>query len=259
MMRTVAIESVSKTFRQGGLFFKRARAETRALKNVSMEVSAREVFGLLGPNGSGKSTTLKLVSTLLLPDLGRILVGGYDTRTHGNAVRERVSLSLASERSFYPRLTVRENLEFFAALEDVPRRKSRARVASILQQVRLDHVAEKQAMKLSSGMYQRMGIARALLKKPAVLLLDEPSRSLDAAATSELWDLARELAEKNITILMATHNFAEAAAVCDRAAILNNGELLDIISMRGLVERELRDLYFETIGDRRVVREEVPA
>src|SRR6266567_670871 len=212
-MDMVVFGSVSKVFRQRAFFSRAVNEETQALKNVSLEVAAGEVLGLLGPNGSGKSTTLKLISTVLLPDDGRVIVAGFDTRSHGQQVRRCVGFALASERSFFPRLTARENLEFFAALEDIPRRERPSRVESILNDMGLNDSAGRQVMKLSSGMYQRLGIARALIKRPSVLLLDEPTRSLDAAAASRLWKLVVELANIGMTILLATHNFEEAAQV----------------------------------------------
>src|SRR6266853_4769533 len=244
-MNSVVLESVQKIFRPGWLFPRVARQDTYALKEISLEVSRGEVLGLLGPNGSGKSTTLKLISTLLLPDRGRVIVNGFDTRSKARAVRSQVGFALASERSFFPRLTARENLEFFAALEDIPRRERPSRVESILNDMGLNDSAGRQVMKLSSGMYQRLGIARALVKKPSVLLLDEPTRSLDAAAAGQLWGHIRELSGTGITILLATHNFAEAAAVCDRVAVLQRGELLAVERVGNFSVEQLRDFYLE--------------
>lgn len=249
-MSSVVIESVHKVFLPAGFFgFRAGRAETHALKGVSLSAGEGEVLALLGPNGSGKSTTLKLVSTMLLPDRGRVVVGGADTRFQGNAVRKQVGFAVASERSFFPRLTARENLDFFAALEDLPRRERRPRVESVLREVGLEDAGDKQAMKLSSGMYQRLGIARALIKRPSVLLLDEPTRSLDPAAAGQLWRLIRKLAEEGITVLLATHNFSEAVAVADRIAILQNGELLATQRARGFSVERLRDFYLELTGE----------
>jgi ABC-2 type transport system ATP-binding protein len=260
-MDTVVLESVSKIFQQRAFFSRAVREETHALTNVSLALAGGEVLGLLGPNGSGKSTTLKLVSTVLLPDRGRLTVEGFDTRSHGQAVRKRVGFALASERSFFPRLTARENLEFFAALEDVPRRDCRDRVESALDHVGLCDAAEKQVMKLSSGMHQRLGIARALLKKPSVLLLDEPSRSLDLTAGAQLWHLIRDLATTGMSILIATHNFAEAAEVCDRVAVLQKGSLIATSRTRSLTDRQLREFYLTLIGEHDLIawNEEVPA
>ena len=249
-MSIIVFESVHKVFRQGGFFFLRKRGtETHAVKGLSLTVPAGEVLGLLGPNGSGKSTTLKLISTMLLPDQGEVLVCGFDTRRVGQEVRRRVGFAVASERSFFPRLTVRENLEFFAALENVRRSEVPDRVESVLGCVSLKDVASKQVMKLSSGMYQRLGIARAMIKKPAVLLLDEPTRSLDAAAADELWSLTRNLSLTGTTVLLATHNFEEATAVCDRVALLKQGELIAVEKTRNFAAPELRDFYLEMTGD----------
>ena len=244
-MNSIVFESVHKVFRQRGFFFLKQAAETHALKGISLTVSGGEVLGLLGPNGSGKSTTLKLISTMLLPDEGEVLVQGWDTRRHGQEVRRSVGFAVASERSFFPRLTVRENLEFFAALENVRRRDVSDRVESVLSGVSLNDVAGKQVMKLSSGMYQRLGIARAMIKKPAILLLDEPTRSLDAAAADGLWSLIQNLSVTGTTVLLATHNFEEAAAVCDRVAMLKQGEVIAVKKTGNSPAEELRDFYLE--------------
>jgi ABC-2 type transport system ATP-binding protein len=249
-MNSIVFESVHKVFRQRGFFFlRKPEAETHALKGISLTVAPGEVLGLLGPNGSGKSTTLKLISTMLLPDRGHVVVQGCDTRRQGQAVRRNVGFALASERSFFPRLTIRENLEFFAALENMRRGEVSHRIQAVLSCVSLTEVASKQVMKLSAGMYQRLGIARALIKRPEILLLDEPTRSLDAAATDELWRLIREMSSMGITILLATHNFEEAAVVCDRVAFLKEGELRAIERGSNFTAEELRDFYLETTRD----------
>jgi ABC-2 type transport system ATP-binding protein len=261
-MDSIVFESVHKVFRRGGfLSFAGTGSETHALKDLSLTVAAGEVIGLLGPNGSGKSTTLKLISTVLLPDSGRVLVHGCDTRHKGQAVRRTVGYAIATERSFFPRLTVRENLEFFAALEDVPRREILDRITDVLLRVNLMDEAPKQVMKLSSGMQQRLGVARALIKEPSVLLLDEPSRSLDAVASEEMWKWIRQLSGDGITVLLASHNFEEVAAVCDRAALLRAGELLHCMSVRNTDHEQLRDIYFEMTNGagRRRFAMEVPA
>ena len=179
-MDSIVLESVSKIFRHRPVFFnwmgKERRGETRALNDISLRVASGRVLVLLGPNGSGKTTTLKLASTMLLPDVGRVLVEGTDTRTRPNQVRKQVGFAIANERSFFPRLSARENLEFFAALDDVPRSSRAAWIQAILERTGLMDAADTLVMKFSSGMYQRLGIARALLKRPQILLLDEATR-----------------------------------------------------------------------------------
>jgi ABC-2 type transport system ATP-binding protein len=119
----------------------------------------------------------------------------------------------------------------------------------VLSWVSLINVAGKQVMKLSSGMYQRLGIARAMIKEPAILLLDEPSRSLDAAAADELWSLIQELSVRGTTVFLATHNFEEATAVCDRVALLKQGELIALEKAGNFAAQELRDFYLEITAD----------
>jgi ABC-2 type transport system ATP-binding protein len=249
-MQSILFDSVRKVFRRGGFFFPRRRSiETLALKEVSFEVQPGEPIALLGPNGSGKTTILRLISTVFLPDEGTVFVNGADTRRRAQEARRHVGFALASERSFFPRLTARENLDFFAALEDVARQERSNRVSQVLKDVDLSHAQEKQVMKFSSGMYQRLGIARALVKEPSVLLLDEPTRSLDPAAAANLWDLVRELSRTGITVVLATHNFAEAIAVADRVAVLHHGELLAVRRTTGMNVEQLRSFYLRTTGE----------
>ena len=259
-MQSIILDSVHKLFRCGGFFFFRHKQiETHALKAVSFDVSHGEVLALLGPNGSGKTTALKLISTMLLPDEGRVYVKGADTRRHAQLVRRSVGFAVAFERSFYPRLTARENLDFFAALDDVPRRERPARLAEVLGHVGLEHAADKQVMKFSSGMYQRLGIARALVKRPSVLLLDEPTRSLDPAGAQSLWQLVREFARTGTAVLIATHNFIEAVEVADRVAVLQRGEVVAIRRTAGTNTEQLRRFYLRITGEPEYWPTEVPA
>ena len=247
---TIVLDRVHKFFGGNKFPFWREPGEmTHALRNVCFTVTTGEVLGLLGPNGSGKSTTLKLISTMLLPDEGRVLVEGSDTRRQGQAVRRNVGFALAAERSFFPRLTARENLEFFAALENVGRKEALERVEAVLSRVRLTEFARKQVMKYSSGMYQRLGIARALIKSPSVLLLDEPTRSLDMRAAEELRQLVKEASSSGLTVLLATHNFEEAAAICDRVVLLHRGALLNQQQAGRLHAAQLREFYREMTSE----------
>jgi ABC-2 type transport system ATP-binding protein len=253
-MDRVVFESVRKVFRHRPALFnwlgRELSGETIALKDLSFSAGMGEVLALLGPNGSGKTTALKLISTMLLPDAGTVQVGGFDTRQDGSNVRQQVGIAIATERSFFPRLSARENLEFFAALDDVPRDECSRRIETVLRDTGLAEHADMLVMKFSSGMYQRLGIARALVKRPLVLLLDEPTRSLDAATTAHFWTTIRDLAAQDTTILLATHNFAEACAIGDRILLLQKGEFLaDRPIHRGESTEELRAFYFRMTGE----------
>lgn len=253
-MNAVIFEAVTKVFRERPRFFSFpgngcANVKT-ALRDVTLSIPAGKVLVLLGPNGSGKTTLLKLVSTMLLPDSGRVLVHGADTLQDSNRVRRSIGMAVVHERSFFPRLSARENLDFFATLEDVPREVRTRRVEHVLEVTGLADLSATQVMKFSSGMYQRLGTARALLKNPAVLLLDEPTRSLDPSSTPRFWDLVRTLAEQGSAVFLATHNFDEAFAVGDVIALLQQGTVADLwdVSQANGVEA-LRSRYFRSTGE----------
>jgi len=249
-MDSIVLESVSKIFRHRPALFnwfaKERSGETRALQNLSLNVPEGTALVLLGPNGSGKTTTLKLISTMLLPDEGRVVVSGAETHREPYAVRKKVGFAVATERSFFPRLSARENLDFFAALENVPRKDRPERVDYMLERTGLRTAADTLVMKFSSGMYQRLGCARALIKDPSVILLDEPTRSLDPAFTSQFWNLVRELRDGGATIVLATHSFNEAAAIGDLVAILDRGKLAGQRGLGKMNVDELRSFYFHT-------------
>jgi ABC-type multidrug transport system ATPase subunit len=251
-MDSIVLDSVSKKFRCHPALFNwigsERNGETLALEQLSLSVAAGSILALLGPNGSGKTTTLKLISTTLLPDAGRIVVEGADTRDEANQVRKHIGFAIASERSFFPRLSARENLDFFAALDDVPRKIRPQRIDDTLERVGLTDASDTLVMKFSSGMCQRLGIARALIKQPSIILLDEPTRSLDPAAATQIWSLIRELPAYGTTVLIATHSFDEASAVGDQIAVLHGGKLKGCRRIGVSGPAELRSFYFQAIG-----------
>ena len=252
-MSAIVIDSVRKSFRRRPPIWPWPKRERHddivALADVSLRVPEGTVQVLLGPNGSGKTTLLKLISTMLLPDSGTIFVGGFDTRVHEKEVRERLGFAVANERSFFPRLTARENLEFFSALDEVPRRERALRVIELLKTAGLLEHADKLVMNFSAGMYQRLGLARALLKNPSIILMDEPSRSLDPGSATQLWGLIRDLAGRGATVLVASHNFQETAAVGDRVAVLCQGSVCGECGVGATTSVErLRKLYFDCVG-----------
>jgi ABC-2 type transport system ATP-binding protein len=248
----IRFEHVSKIYGSRGWladWWRQERtAECRALDDICLTARERQVLVLLGPNGSGKTTFLKLISTMLLPNAGSVLVNGADTLRNERQVRSSVAFAVAAERSFFPRLTVRENLDLFAALDNVPRSRRAAVIARTAELTELQPLMDVLVMKLSSGMYQRLGLARALAKGASVLLLDEPSRSLDPGAAERLWLLVRRLAEHGTTVVLATHNFAEAVAVGDSVAVLHEGKLVEHRAIAN-DSAQLRARYFAATGE----------
>ena len=210
------------------LLHPRQRAWSQVLSNVACSVRAGEFFGLLGPNGAGKTTLLKILATLVLPDDGRASVAGFDVVQEGDKVRRAVSPCLASERSLYWRLTAEDNMRLAADLQGVAPNEISGRVAEMLAAVGLEGTGTKMVGQFSSGMMQRLLIARALLTRPRLLLLDEPTRSLDPLSAREFRRFLREeLAQRRgCAVLLATHSADEAFELCDRVAVMDRGRLL---------------------------------
>ncbi len=203
----------------------RPRSGTEALKDVSFDVHQGELVGLLGPNGAGKTTLLKVLCGLVLPNEGEAEVLGVSTANP--AVSRTLGLANGDERSFYWRLTARENLNFFARLHGLHRAARRARVAELLAAVELEGEAERRFADLSAGMKQRLAVARALLSDAPVLLMDEPTRSLDPLHTERISTWIRDQMHGHLgkSILLATHDLHVARRICDRVLVLVGGQL----------------------------------
>jgi ABC-2 type transport system ATP-binding protein len=196
-----------------------------ALRSIDLSIQRGEVVGLLGPNGAGKTTLIKILCGLVLPESGTATILGTPAQSHARA--RLLGLVHAEERSFYWRLTARENLEFFARLHGLSDPLRRRRVDELLERVELSRDADRRFGDFSSGMRQRLAIARALLADPPVILMDEPTRSLDPVHAAHLRDWIKQQLHRreHKTILVATHNLREAEALCDRVAIIAAGEL----------------------------------
>jgi len=194
---------------------------------VDLSVRKGEVFGILGPNGAGKTTLIKILCTLILPTEGIARINGFDLEEESGRVRESIGLVTTDERSFYWRLTGRQNLEFFASLHNFYSDDAKNMVEELLGVVDLKYAADERFLNYSAGMKQRMAIARGLLNDPSVLFMDEPTRSLDPGAAQGLRDFIKEeiVKERGKTIFISTHNLEEAEELCDRVAIFDDGRI----------------------------------
>ena len=243
----VVLHGLSKRFptRRGWLETVRHPRSTiyaPVLKGVSCEIAEGEFFGLLGPNGAGKTTLFKILATLVLPDEGTATIAGLDVVQDARAVRRVLSPVIADERSLYWRLSSLENLELYGVLQGLTTAAARGRAAELLQVVGLDDTGTKMVGSFSSGMKQRLLIARALIGRPRILLLDEPTRSLDPLSARRFRAFLREeiTERQGCTVLLATHNAEEALDLCDRVAVLDRGRLLAVGTTESLT-RELGD------------------
>lgn len=198
----------------------------QALDGVDLEVRPGEIVGVLGQNGAGKSTLLRVLGTTVLPDSGQASIAGHDVVTEASLTRRATGVVLGDERSWYWRLSGRANLEFFAALHGYGRRQGRTVASRLLSQTGLDDVADRRFDGYSSGMKARLSVARALLGHPAVLLLDEPSRTLDPVAAADLRRMILDFAEgQAAAVLWVTHDLHEAAEISDRILVIAHGRV----------------------------------
>jgi ABC-2 type transport system ATP-binding protein len=203
------------------------KKEITALDGIGLTVERGEVFGLLGPNGAGKTTFVKILATLVLPTEGTVCVEGRNVETDGRQIRQRVGYVVSEERSFYWRLTGRQNLRFYAALNNAVGKRSEDRIEEIMRLVGLRDALDRRFLEYSAGMRQRLAIARGLFTRPRLLLLDEPTRALDPVAARDLRRFIRQdLADRGRTVVLATHNLREAEELCDRVAVLNGGRIV---------------------------------
>jgi len=197
-----------------------------ALAGVDLCVQPGELFGLIGPNGAGKTTLVKVLCTLILPSAGSARIAGFDL-SQDQAIKSVVGLVVSDERSFYWRLSGRRNLLFFAALHGLNGSEAARRVEAVLHLVDMVEPADRRFMTYSTGMRQRLAIARSLLHRPHILFLDEPTRSLDPGATRRLHNLIRALvAEQGVTVFLTTHDLTEAETLCSRVAVMHRGRIL---------------------------------
>lgn len=203
------------------------RGPVEALRGVTLAVQPGEFFGLFGPNGAGKTTFIRVLATLVTPAAGAARVAGWDVRRDAARVRAAIGLVFSNEHSFYGRLSGRQNLEFFGALQNLTPRAARGRAAELLAFFGLERAADAPVQSYSTGMRQKLNVARALLHDPAVVFLDEPTKGLDALTAEALRALLRrELVERQgKTILLTTHDLQEMEQLCNRVAIVESGRL----------------------------------
>ncbi|GLY22781.1 ABC transporter ATP-binding protein [Micromonospora sp. NBRC 101691] len=207
--------------------YRGARGEPRtALDRLTLSIGRGEIHGLLGPNGAGKTTLCKILSTVLLPTSGTARVDGHDVVTDTAAARRRIGIAFGGERGLYGRLTARQNLMYWSALYRQPTASARVRVAALLERVGLADRAGERVETFSRGMKQRLHLARGLVGNPQVVILDEPTVGMDPVAAREFRVLVGEVRAEGRTVLLTTHDMAEAEAVCDRVSLVDGGRLV---------------------------------
>jgi len=239
----VEVQGVVKRYK------KRASKEVvTAVDGVSFEVGRGEILGLLGPNGAGKTTTIKIICSLLKPDAGRVLVNGLDNQRQRLKTLRHISAVLEGNRNLYWRLSVRENMAYFAGNRGVSRRAARGRIEELLAQFHLEDKADELVNNLSRGMQQKLAIAVALLANTEVILLDEPTLGLDVETSLEVRRLLAEVAAAGHTVIISTHDMAVVQELCARTVIISAGRVVANDKVANLLALFETRAYRVTLG-----------
>ena len=224
---TVSVRGLTKVFHDD------ARGEVRAVDGVDFDCAPGQVFGLLGANGAGKTTTLRMLSTIIGPTEGEASIMGHDIAREAQDVRRSIGFYSAST-ALYPRLTARETLEFFARLNGYDSSTVTARVEALIDRFGLNDYADTRVDRLSSGMRQKVSIARTVAHDPPVLIFDEPTVGLDVINALEMQEVIGEFRDEGKTIIFSSHIMSEVERLCDRIAIIHRGQLLASDTLDGL-------------------------
>jgi sodium transport system ATP-binding protein len=234
------------------IFHDKKRGEVRAVDQVNIECKPGRVFGLLGLNGAGKTTLMRLLSTTLKPSSGTAKVGGHDIIQEPEKVKEKIGF-LSSDTGLYHRLTAEETVTYFGRLNNIEEKKLKTKVDEIFQTFDMNEFRQTRIDKLSTGMKQKVSIARTFVNNPEVLILDEPTLGLDVVTSRSIIEFIKESKKLNKCILFSTHIMWEAEKLCDDIAIIHKGEILEVGSLNQLRAKtglkELDDIFVKIIGN----------
>ncbi|MBU7016404.1 MAG: ABC transporter ATP-binding protein [Theionarchaea archaeon] len=243
MRPIITVENLSKTYvsKERTSIFRSQEKKVEALRKVNLAIGEGEIFGLLGPNGAGKTTLIKCLTTLLLPTEGTATINGHDLLKDEKMVRASIGCMLMGERGLYWKLTGRENLEFFGSLYYVPPEQRKKKVEELIHVLNLTEFIDRTVETYSTGQKMKLAFAKSLIHEAPILILDEPTVTMDVRSARELRQIVKELNEKGITILYTTHLMQEAEELCDRVAIIDRGEVIALGTpeeLKGRIERQ---------------------
>ncbi len=224
----ISLSNISKSYKK-----------VKAVQDISFDVNPGELFGLIGPDGAGKTTIFRILTTLLIPDDGTATVAGFDVVKDYKAIRKSVGY-MPGRFSLYQDLTVEENLTFFATIFGTTIEENYDLIEDIY--VQIEPFKDRRAGKLSGGMKQKLALCCALIHKPKVLFLDEPTTGVDPVSRKEFWEMLKRLQKKDITILVSTP-YMDEAALCDRIALIQDGEILEIDTPKAIVNKFPKTIY----------------
>lgn len=240
------VKNLSKVFKN-----RKKKKTIVAVDHVSFVAKAGEIFGLLGPNGAGKTTVIRLIATVLKPTSGTALVKGYDIRDNPAEVRKNIGV-LTTEIGLYDRFTARENLRYFGNLYGWRGEKLERRINELIQSLKMNHFADRKAGKFSTGMKQKVAIARSLIHDPDVVIFDEPTAGLDVLASQTVMSFMKRAKEMGKLVILSTHRMIDAQKLCDRVAIMHQGKIIEVDRVEVILEKtdsqDLEEAFIKLVG-----------
>lgn len=257
MEHSLLLSSISKIF-PGNWSLLGRKTDFSALSNINLKVHQGDVFSLIGPNGAGKTTLIKIICGLIEPSMGNISICGHDLKKSAMHARKKIGYCLESERSFYYRISGRANLAFFASLDNLDKNEAADKIELMLRMLDLIKVADKPFMNYSSGQKQRLNLIRALLKDPAIIIMDEPTKSLDPESAESFWQILLKWMqqEQDKTIFFSTHSMDEVERFSTRLAFLAEGSIIAQGTLpdikQSFNQNDSRNVYQHIINARRL-------
>jgi ABC-2 type transport system ATP-binding protein len=255
----VEVEHIHKVFYSIQGFWRQKRRPVTAVEDISFSIHKGELFGVVGPNGAGKTTTVKMLSTLLLPTSGTARIFGLDILKDTHRIRPLIGFTFGGNKGLYSRLSGLENLKYFAELYKLEPDIISKRIKELLELVGLTGRENDRVETYSSGMQQRLHLARAMLHNPQLIFLDEPTVGIDPVGAREIHQLVKELVKRGTTILLTSHYMYEVEELCDRIAVVNHGRIVALDTPIGLKSRSSGDsvVAIQTRGDRFALEQEL--
>lgn len=236
----IEVVNLTKTFK-----------DVNALIDVSFKVPKGGILGLLGENGAGKTTTLRILSTMLRPTSGNAVLNGHDILKDQQGVRKQIGILFGGESGLYDRLTARENIAYYAELNDMPRHEISKRIDYLSQILDMGEYIDRRVGKFSKGMKQKVGIARSIVHNPPIMLFDEPTSGLDVTAARTIHSFIDECRKEGKTVIFSSHSMVEVEKLCERVAIIHKGRIVEegpIEDLKLKYDKNLEDLFIELVG-----------
>ncbi len=239
----IQVKNLQKKFKQ-----------IEAVKKISFEVKEGEIFGLLGENGAGKTTTLRMLATMLQPTGGTAMVNGFDIVTQPEKVRKEIGILFGGEMGLYDRLTARENIAYFAELDDMKKEDISKRIDHLVNILDMKEYVDRRVGKFSKGMKQKVAIARSIVHDPKVMLFDEPTSGLDVTSARVVHEFIRSCKEQGKTIIFSSHSMHEVEKLCSRIGIIHKGAIVDVGTIDQFKQKyandDLEEVFMKLVGDK---------